>query len=657
MIRFRSTKRYHLRVAIVALLLCLHVPVAAQQPIGLFELTSGWATFGIAVPRGAARDALQVGSLPTQTDVKTRWPDGSIRFAVVTARARSKAAHRIVPATVPAGVPLRPQWPTSSVAFVIAGRRYVADLPAFTGADAWLAGPLVNESRVMVSPRAGGEVHPLLQVIFDVRSYAEGGHRVDVTVQSVKDVAAADSVRYDVTVNLGGNVVFTKANVTHSAQTRWRKVFTTGGFTEASVTPDISPFVASGAVPRFLASVENATYDVEGSRFDILGWGTMAPYMGEAGGRAEIGLFPEWTVQYLVHASASQRALMLRHADLSGSWSGHITEPDGATLISIDTYPNYMWHGNVTGRPNGLESLKGTTQALENAHVPSLTYVPYLMTGDRYYLDQTKLWANFSLLATGHDPFAPRNSTGIMFTNEVRGFAWGLRNVAHAALISPDNDPAKAYFTEKLQNNLDWLENYATNLKTGPFESLFPGRFGSDTGNWTPPYKVIYAPWQMAYFGVVLEHIGEMGYGPVDAMRNRIARVWLRQFTEMPDNDRARDDRVYSAPYHLYVGHVTRERPDVINFYQTVGEVFAQTYGNPPPADGRGINPFVGYYGNLAHAMLTIATRLNLPGARQSLEWLRSQPGVADDVNARCGFALALESRGSAPPVNVRIVR
>ncbi|MDP3685470.1 MAG: hypothetical protein Q8R32_01415, partial [bacterium] len=44
-------------------------------------LTSGWATFGQALPQGAARDALQIGDLETQTDVKTRWPDGSIRFA------------------------------------------------------------------------------------------------------------------------------------------------------------------------------------------------------------------------------------------------------------------------------------------------------------------------------------------------------------------------------------------------------------------------------------------------------------------------------------------------------------------------------------------------------------------------------------------------
>ena len=58
---------------------------AADAPIAVHALTPGWTSFGQAVPQGAAPSGLQVGSLFTQTDVKTRWPDGSIRFAIVSA--------------------------------------------------------------------------------------------------------------------------------------------------------------------------------------------------------------------------------------------------------------------------------------------------------------------------------------------------------------------------------------------------------------------------------------------------------------------------------------------------------------------------------------------------------------------------------------------
>ena len=61
------------------------VVTAADQPLATYTLSPGWATFGLALPQGAAPKAVQVGTVPTQTDVKVRWPDDSIRFAVVSA--------------------------------------------------------------------------------------------------------------------------------------------------------------------------------------------------------------------------------------------------------------------------------------------------------------------------------------------------------------------------------------------------------------------------------------------------------------------------------------------------------------------------------------------------------------------------------------------
>src|SRR5689334_18873351 len=55
-----------------------------SSTLATIGLTPGWATFGEALPQGAAQNGLQVGNLPTQTDVKDRWSDGSIRFAVVS---------------------------------------------------------------------------------------------------------------------------------------------------------------------------------------------------------------------------------------------------------------------------------------------------------------------------------------------------------------------------------------------------------------------------------------------------------------------------------------------------------------------------------------------------------------------------------------------
>ena len=183
---------------------------ARDEALATYAFTKGWATFGLALPQGAARTAVQVGKLPTQTDVKVRWPDGSIRFAVVSANVPSAGSSAIVAANAPAGAMPAQRVPVVTVTLTIGGKPYVATLPA-TPTDLWLNGPLVSEGRAVVAP--GG--HPFLRVIFDLRSYAGGGSRVDVTVENCLDASDADEVTYDAVIAIGDKRVFEQAKVNH----------------------------------------------------------------------------------------------------------------------------------------------------------------------------------------------------------------------------------------------------------------------------------------------------------------------------------------------------------------------------------------------------------------------------------------------------------
>src|SRR4029078_4177803 len=140
----------------------------AQTAIGTIGLTPGWATFGQAVPQGAAPSGLQVGSLLTQTDVKTRWPDGSIRFAVVTVNVLTAGSYAITAAPVASGA-FTPALPTASVALTIGTVNYTAALPSTSSTDLWLSGALAYEGRTVIAPvsSADGSAHPFLRVIFD----------------------------------------------------------------------------------------------------------------------------------------------------------------------------------------------------------------------------------------------------------------------------------------------------------------------------------------------------------------------------------------------------------------------------------------------------------------------------------------------------------
>ena len=98
----------------------------ADDAVATYIFTKGWATFGLALPQGAARDAVQVGKLPTQTDVKVRWPDGSIRFAVVSANIPAASTLPICRRRARAGSMTAAATPVVTVTLTIGGRPYVA---------------------------------------------------------------------------------------------------------------------------------------------------------------------------------------------------------------------------------------------------------------------------------------------------------------------------------------------------------------------------------------------------------------------------------------------------------------------------------------------------------------------------------------------------
>src|SRR6185503_12665251 len=217
---------------------CVGVPLAAlavlalgasalsaqTTPIATVGLTTGWATFGQAVPRGMAPSALKVGTLATQTDIKSRWADGSIKFALVTANVPASGSFPI----------------TAAAALTIGGVVYVATLPSTPSTDLWMSGPLAYEGRSVVTP-AAGTAHPFLRVNFDTRIYSDGKGRVDVSVENVLDKTGATTVTYDVSIVVNGLTVYTKAAVQHYYLTRWRKTFAIGGTALSQITPDFTP--------------------------------------------------------------------------------------------------------------------------------------------------------------------------------------------------------------------------------------------------------------------------------------------------------------------------------------------------------------------------------------------------------------------------------
>jgi len=623
---------------------------AEDRVLAAQTFTRGWATFGLALPQGATKSAVRVGTLPTQTDVKVRWPDGSIRFAVVTANVTRTGGLPIVAGPTATGS-LSAAPAAVSVTLTVGGRPYVATLlSAETHSDFWLNGPLVIERRAVVAP--GG--HPFLRVIFDVRSYAGGAQRIDITTENCLDVAVADQITYDAAITIGGKAVFEQANVVHKYLSRWRKVFATGGLDESIVTPNLTSFALASALPAYLPTLAQPKRaitgeGVSGTGFGILDFGDLTVPMNAHGGRPELAPYPDWAAQYLVGGRADQRAYVLRHGELAGSWGIHIKEPDGQTLVTIDKHP-YYWLDRrwVDNRPtfDGPKNLmKGAAEPGDLAHQPSLAFVPYLVTGDRFFADELAYWANFCLIGSFASDDNRKGAEGLLIGNEVRGIGWGLRTLGEAAAYLPDSSPMKGYFASKVWSNLTSLDTYAAAHQSGAVQSLFPGRRPEDAMAPYQPYMWI-SLWEQAYLAWAVDRV--MQYGAVTptinfanagaAIRNRIARLQFALFADPQwpkDHDRA-------APYLLAVGKWSADHK--LTYLENLSQVAAATFSVPTAATPDFVRPFQGYYGPEARLLLTICQSLGDRGASESLARLMndSTDGVTtlDDLNRRSGWAI-----------------
>jgi hypothetical protein len=640
----------------------LATSTAQTTPVATVALTTGWATFGQALPRGAAANGLQIGTLATQTDVKSRWADGSIKFAVLTALVPSSGSYAVTPAALSTGG-FTPSMPRASVTFVIGGVTYTATLPSTMSTDRWLSGPLVTEGRFVVAPMSGsGSAHPFLRVIFDTRVYKDAQARVDVTVENVLDQIGATTVTYDVSVALNGQNVFGKSGVQHYYLTRWRKVFATGGTALAAVRDDLAPVNRSKALPPYLSLVTNVVNSATGSNYDILGPGALNTNMPDHGGRPELAPYPDWTARYLVHRDPTQRAFVLIHGDLAGSWPVHVRESEtgahsgvGAErFVSLDERPN-IWY-DERAQSAGYDYVKGTPMPIreyttltpgpgqsplipDNAHQPSLAYVPYLLTGDRYYAEEMAFWANYSMLRT-YPGDGVRGSQGILENNEVRGFGWTLRNIVDAAAFFPDGSPVKTYLSQKVSANLQWLDNYANVQKTpsNPFWVLWL--------NHRPEGPRYISLWEETYLAHAIDRAIKQGFASASTHRDAIAQFQLRLFTSEPDYP-----RLQAAPYLVGVGDQTASG---YVFYTTMAQIWSATQGQE--------RTFAGYYGPEARLNLMIGVESGWSGAQAAYDYLWPYIGQGNpaDLAQRAGWAVDFyDSKPVLAPVapsNLRIV-
>jgi Big-like domain-containing protein/chitobiase/beta-hexosaminidase-like protein len=660
---FRPTRSSPLLVhlLVIALPLCVTATLRAQSaPVATVRLTPGWTTFGQALPRGAATGGLQVGMLATQTDVKTTWPDGSIRFAIVSVKPATAGVFAMTPAAQPAGG-FAPAVPAASVILTIGGVAYTAALPTAPGPDVWLSGPLVSEWRSTVAPvsSADGHAHAFLRVIFDARMYCDGAARVDVTVENTLDTVGAATLTYDAAITVDGAPAFTQRAVQHPYLTRWRKTFAVGSTAFGSATPDLAAFTRANAIPRYLSSIGSNVMDTGAiEHVGILRYGAADPFTSDRSSRAEQAPLPDWTARYLVHADPAQRTLVLANGDLSGSWPIHVREAEAGgrrgvgtgRFLSLDERPDFWL--DERAQSAGLDAVQGTPlpriDAIDAptamrgrvfpdiARQPSLAFVPYLLTGDRYYADEMAFWANYGMMRLSPvEGF--RSTESAPLANELRGFGWALRNLADAAAFYPESSAVNGYLSRRLIATLRRLDAHtrAENPVTNPFQIVWVDRRAG--GDW------LISPSDQTQLAYAITRANALGFAGGLAERDAIARLHLELFATGPDYSRAAADAASVA-----VGASSaRASPAAGTFFTTAAEMWSGTVRHDPP--------FAGFHGAEARIDLMYGIENGWPGAQAAYDDLWPFVGatpapcaaLAADVpelTCRAGWALDFSS-------------
>ncbi len=501
-------------------------------------------------------------ALPLQVDVKATHADGSVRHAVLSgivprlAAAETRTLTLVRSQAAPGGTPVTPQALLASgfkaaVSIELDGQIYRAsadELLQNGQYTAWLSGPVVGEWLLSAPLRtAAGAAHPHLSARFAVRAYA-GQHKARVDVILENNWAYEPGPRnftYDAQVLIGDSPVYSQTALTHFHHARWRKTFWWGAEPQLHLRHDSAYLRASKAVPNYDPSltISAAALTELGNRWSAaskgpMGSGLLVTYMPTTGGRPDIGPLPQWSATYVISMDRRAKDSVLGTGDLAGSWPIHYRDKLTGLPVSLKDFP-YM---TVVGRPSdtvnpatkqseAFPACGGTcTTAPYNyqpdiAHQPSLAFLPYLVTGDHFYLEELQFWANYNALQS--NPHYRLLGKGVVKNEQVRGQAWSLRTLGQVAYITPDNHPLKAYFTEILGHNIAWYNTNYTNAGPNPFGVLdgSGGSFASIVYTTPSGPGTGLAPWQDDFFTWASGYLVELGFSEAVPLR-----AWKAKF-------------------------------------------------------------------------------------------------------------------------------
>jgi hypothetical protein len=347
-----------------------------------------------------------------------------------------------------------------------------------------------------------------------------------------------------------------------------------------------------------------------GERWHPLEAAGVTTYMPTTGDRPDIGPLTEAQAAWVVTGDSGALQTLLAQGEAAGSVPWHFRDERTGAPIDLTAYPEASCYEGG-GNPQ-IAMPDKTLFTPDKAHQPALAYLPYLITGDPYFLEELQYQATFNDLI---DPRGYKMAVG-----QVRSSAWSLRTLAQVAAVTPAQVPSwfrpqrgwemmlaavRDVFRKRFVEGRDPPQRIFHTTETA-FE---------DRGYDNIPPSTAIAPWQEDFQAIALGWTALLGHeGWLPIFRWKLAQTIART------DGRSGWNRAVATPGTMLL-RANKNAP----WCQSWAEAWAlnqRVQNFPPPSDD-----WVGLLTPLTftRGALAMGVQLGLDEARASYDWADDQ--------------------------------
>jgi hypothetical protein len=351
----------------------------------------------------------------------------------------------------------------------------------------------------------------------------------DTTVGAV----AANMGAYTATIYEADEVLARIEVPEHYWYSRWR-----WESAPREIVADIAQLQLDGLLPTFGTSLATTRPLSDPKTYTPMGLAGLTAYGPTTGERDEIGLVTEAQAEYL--RGEALPGSLFAQGEASGTLPWHYRNEDGGGIFDFKAHPNATVYYPAT-----IPTCSSPVQP-DAAHEPPLAYVPFLLTGDPYYLEEMQFAATFNVLCA-----VPSQRGNYCIGFALRAHAWALRVLAQCARVTPEDVPSwlqpRDYWLEWLDQERDWMLSRYVNPTGPPFTEVpykdfhFMVDAQGSPATTTLPGNTYNSPWMEDYEAAVLGHVVQMGHADWQPilewkLANTVARTngtsgWMRART------------------------------------------------------------------------------------------------------------------------------